>query len=461
MVVKLYGREEEIRALFEYVKLGKNILLKGRRGIGKTALVKELVKRVKDLGFNSLYVNCESITTPKTLLDFVGLSGRKQISTEEILPKFFEEISRKNIQVLVLDEFTLLIRDLSKRKPYRGVEKVIAHLRSLLEEYSGSVILTASTLWTISRLMKNYERRLARMFPVVLTLGPLTINDAAKLAFDIVGLEGVAYTIASLGDAVPFYVEALSLTQIRISDPYMAFQEELTRGALNELFRALFNDLPPVAREVIYLLAQGPKNYESLEKEVLDDTLSFALDYLQEMDLIGKTQRKKRTLYFLKDKTFGAWVSLNKTPSLYKDIKKITRILAIGFESIIRELFLSINMEIDIKDANGRVFKFGPVDYSRRVELNGEIDMLAQDTAGRTLIGEITIRENIERKIKQLSENNKKVRDKLGIKDAKLLLITYKEPGESTLRKAKKLDIYVLTRKELNNIAKIVGYRPI
>ena len=383
------------------------------------------------------------------------------MTPDEILKLFFRRLKENNIGLLVLDEFTFLVRDFSKRKPYRGAEKVIAHLRGLIDEYEGSVLFTASSLWFIAKMLKGYERRLAKMFDVVMKLDSLTIQDSSMIAYDITKDRERSFIIANLGDGVPYYVESISLTNLRVVDPYESFREELTRGALNELFRALFNDLMPAAKEVIFLLSKGPKTYEGLEKEILDKTMPYALDYLQEMDLIGRIERRRRTTYYLKDKTFGAWLTLNRKPEVSREIGKITKILSIGFEAIVRELFLGMTTEVVIRDAKGDEIEFGPTDYVKRVELDGEIDLLARDLNDRYIVGEITIRKEPARKIAQLDKNVVKLSEKMGIKEIFKLLITYNKPSEELLELAKEKGIFVLSSRELNELAKKLNYRPI
>ncbi len=310
-------------------------------------------------------------------------------------------------------------------------------------------------------MISGYERRLARMFDVVMHLDALRLEDAAKISFDIIRNEKEALTIAELGDGVPFYIESISLTRLRCEDPYEAFSEELRRGALNELFTSLFDDMPPAAREVVLVLAKGPMSFEGLEKEIIDDTLPYALDYLIEMDIIGRIERKRRVTYYIKDKTFGAWATMTKKGYTLSEIRNIKRILSLGFESIIRELFLNINKEIEIEDANNRNFIFGPTDYVKRFDIDGEVDLFAMDKKGRTVIGEITIRESSGIKLLQLLKNAEKIKQKFRIEKAILVLVVYKKPKEEILEKAIENNIYILSSEELNKLARTLGFRPI
>lgn len=456
---RIFGRENELNALVQYVQLGKKVLIKGRRGIGKTFLVKNLMHILKD-DIRSLYLNCERVTTPRVLLSEIGVEASSLSGPDEVLNAFFKTLKDQGIDLLIMDEFVYLVRDFSKRKPYRNIERVVAHLRSLILDFDGAVILTTSTLWKLYRMIRDYERRLARTFDVVMKLDPLKIEDAAKIAELIVGGGDESLSIAELGDGVPFYTEAIALTRLRCSNVYEAFLEELNRGALNELFRALFSDMPAPAREVIYLLSKGPRVYESLEKEVLDDALPYSLEYLVEMDIVGKIQRRRRTTYYIKDKVFGAWVSVNRIPELARNIHKITRLLAIGFESIVRELFLSIVSEIEIPTL-GKHLVFGPVETIRRVEMDGEIDLLAIDKRNRTIIGEITIRDDPGRKISQLIRSSRKIVDMYKIEQPFLLLITYNQPSNEIIEHASENNILIMTNKHLNQLARKINYRPI
>ena len=86
---------------------------------------------------------------------------------------------------------------------------------------------------------------------------------------------------------------------------------------------------------------------------------------------------------------------------------------------------------------------------------------MAIDAKGRTIISEITIRENPKRKIRQLLETEKKLRKKMGIREPMKLLITYKPPSETVIKLAKRNNVHIITQKHLNKLARIVRYRPI
>jgi len=458
---KLYGREREFDALKKYAELHKNVLIKGRRGIGKTHIVRALIEDLKsNRNIKAIYINCEKITTPSTLLSEAGFRTEPSLSPDDVLNELFRNARESGVEIIALDEFVFLVRDFAKRKPYRNAERVIAHLRGLISEFPGATIFTASSLWKLYKLIRGYERRLARMFDVVIKLDALTLEDSAKIAYDITGDLESSSIIAELGDGVPFYVESIALTSLRCADPYEAFVEELTRGALNELFRALFSDMPPSAREIVYLLSQSPRTFESLKHSILDNAMPYSLEYLVEMDIVGRIEKGRRVTYFIKDKTFRAWVTINRKPHVAREMHKITRVLSLGFEALVRELFLAITSETEIDTVQGKI-TFGPTDIVKRLDIDGEVNLMAIDAKGRTIISEITIRENPKRKIRQLLETEKKLRKKMGIREPMKLLITYKPPSETVIKLAKRNNVHIITQKHLNKLARIVRYRPI
>ena len=226
------------------------------------------------------------------------------------------------------------------------------------------------------------------------------------------------------------------------------------------MFRALFSDMPPSAREIVYLLSQSPRTFEGLRHSILDDAMPHSLEYLVEMDIVGRIERGRRVTYFVKDKTFGAWVTVNRKPHVTRDIHKITRVLSLGFEALVRELFLAITSEVEIDTMWGKI-TFGPTDVVRRLDVDGEADLIAIDAKGRTIIGEITIRERPERKIRQLLGVEKKLKEKMGIEAPIKLLVTYEPPSEVAIGLAERNNIHIITQKHLNKLARTVRYRPI
>ncbi len=449
------NRDSEIQFLKKALKMGKKILLKGKRGIGKSALMKKILEELEAEGIRTLSLDCQRVSMPsRLLLKLSEKTGREVTISEnpyEVLETLFRISMEEDISVIFFDEFTYLVRDFSRRNPYRGSESVIAHLRSLISEFEGGVVFASSTLLSLSKLVRGYERRMARMFDVVFKLENLTLSDTLKIIKGYGVPDNDAVILVEASDGVPFYAESLALSYLRVKNPEETVMEELTRGALSEYFRAIYTDLPIAARRILEILATGPKTYQTLVREIADDTLPFALKYLLELDFIGKIKKQKTAIYYLKDKLLGIWVRIYTEE--IRDSAFVAKLLPLAFESLIRELFLSIKREIEITDYQGKKLVFGPVERVEHLRLGDiEINLLAHDEKGRILVGEITMG-SPQKKIQQLNKVIKALKDKLGISPTYTVLISYFQGIKS--------DHIVLTRKELNSIAKKIGFRPI
>lgn len=99
-------------------RLGKNILVTGKPGIGKTAALKFVLREMEDKGLDKqaipLYVNCwKKDTAHKIVLEICDQIGYKWVQnkkTDEIL-KEITEILNKKAAVIVLDEADKLDSD--------------------------------------------------------------------------------------------------------------------------------------------------------------------------------------------------------------------------------------------------------------------------------------------------------------------------------------------------------------
>ena len=169
-------REKELKELTKLVELRKKniekfaILVIGIRRIGKTALVKKFAESNR-----VIYIDCEKITIPSQLFDefcqkiallehpndenfVITMNGNdilrqyfpsyifsREINFWNILEFMWHVAEDLKVDALILDEFLDLFEVIGRTKQYRKFEKVLAHIRSLIQEYTVPTILLSSS----------------------------------------------------------------------------------------------------------------------------------------------------------------------------------------------------------------------------------------------------------------------------------------------------------------------------
>ena len=74
---RFFDREVELEALTERVRDGTHTLLTAQRRMGKTSLVRELLRRLKDEGrFETIFVDLEGASTPADAISEIGFQSR-------------------------------------------------------------------------------------------------------------------------------------------------------------------------------------------------------------------------------------------------------------------------------------------------------------------------------------------------------------------------------------------------
>ena len=74
---RFFDREAELEALAERVRDGTHTLLTAQRRMGKTSLVRELLRRLKDEErFETIFVDLEDASTPADAVAEIGFQAR-------------------------------------------------------------------------------------------------------------------------------------------------------------------------------------------------------------------------------------------------------------------------------------------------------------------------------------------------------------------------------------------------
>ena len=74
---RFFDREVELEALIERVKDGTHTLLTAQRRMGKTSLVRELLRRIgKEKHFETVFVDLEAAANPEDVITEIGVQSR-------------------------------------------------------------------------------------------------------------------------------------------------------------------------------------------------------------------------------------------------------------------------------------------------------------------------------------------------------------------------------------------------
>ena len=190
---QFFDRDAELEALTERVKDGTHTLLTAQRRMGKTSLVRELLRRLKDEGcFETIFVDLEGASTPADAIAEIGVRSKSvqgvqhklkswlantlqgvvdrvdTLSVSEVQVKLRAGIDAGNWQqkgdevfaalaeneqpvVLAIDELPILVNRLLKGDDYcitperrQAVDEFLSWLRKNGQEHRGRVCLILS-----------------------------------------------------------------------------------------------------------------------------------------------------------------------------------------------------------------------------------------------------------------------------------------------------------------------------
>jgi AAA+ ATPase superfamily predicted ATPase len=207
----LVDRREELKALEEWFRRGRVAVIFGRRRVGKTRLVLEFIKDKK-----AIYLLAADSTLEYNLRKFSEeLSER--FSVPGLRFEDFEELfrlveSRRDVDLVVLDEFGYLVRAGALPQFQRVVDLVLK---------TKKLVLTGSTVSIIESKLLGYRSPLYGRVDLVKRLQPLRFHHLFEW-FPNASLDGAIAVYGATG-GVPRYLEFFS----------ECTQEEVKRVMLN------------------------------------------------------------------------------------------------------------------------------------------------------------------------------------------------------------------------------------
>ena len=487
------NRDEELRYLSNLVMTKSKVLLLGLRGYGKSSLLRKLLELLLSRGIVGVFIDCLRIYNGgDLLLEFRNYLNKMNVSAGDVfrelellaktvnprsaLDSLFEFAKKLNIGVLIFDEISTLIQRFSVFKPYRrlgGARAVGEHLKSLLDSFDGAVIFSDTSISALHELFREYTSPLFREFTAEIFLEPLSIEDTIEYARILLKRKGVELDneslnlIAQFSGGVPQYVRIIvdlineSMDREALED---MLEYNIKFGFLNTYFRALLDKFSPAEQETLYVISRGFTRFSEIEDKVTNAPAT--LESLQRKGMVIKIEKgKKRTHYLLRDKLFAYWLATREFPRLKRLADERARLLYIGLEALVREIFFTLQQEVKIVDELGNELIIEPTTDVKRYEgALGEVDMIAITKSKKTYVAEIygglkCPKRKLDELIKAMV-----IAEKLGHKEIIGLLITYFPPPQELTKHAEEIrkqgiELYILTKKQLKDISKYSAIR--
>ena len=282
------GRQSELNRLLELKvkKTASFIVVKGRRRVGKSRLIKEFGKHFKHV-YSFIGLAPDDKTTPIHQLDEFSHQIARQFKTplaqynswSDAFWAVGERIPRGNVLVL-FDEISWM----GSKDP-----TFLAKIKNLWDEQLKQndqlvfVICGSASAWIEKNILSNtgYVGRIS----FTLTLDELPLIDCDKFwpknisaheKFKVLGLTG----------GVPKYLEEIN--------PKQSVEENIKRlcftkgGLLVEEFEQIFSDTflrkSEFYKEIVRVLVNGPREQQKLKQSFDGNTLGRISEYLAELD---------------------------------------------------------------------------------------------------------------------------------------------------------------------------------
>lgn len=389
------AREKEKELLKRKLTSGKkaSILLYGRRRIGKTSLVREVLEEIPDAVIIShefhkvaLEINLEEFSNS------VGLAfGIRSMPAFRTIVDAFTFIAAQNRRtIVVLDEYS----DLKEGAPNGAVD---SYLRTCIDTLSEniSLIVLGSTLKLMGELLEE-DNPLFGRFTTVLRLRPFDYFDSGRFFPDLSFHDrmlmycvfGGSPYVLSLLDGSRSMEDNLIETMISPDGPLKNYTEAVINLEAGRV---------PHGVTILTLLGNGKKRYSELESFIgksATGVLSKELQRLVELELIEKVEpinkpARSKCFYRIQDplvRFHFAYASLRSgmmlNPELsYANLVKpsLHEFIARSFEDACREYFV----RLIARGLRNDILAVGTYWYDNpKTRTNGEFDVALKTSGG-------------------------------------------------------------------------------
>lgn len=395
------GRDNELKGLSE--KLNNNrfesILIYGRRRIGKTELIKEVIK---NLNFVSIYFECKLSLLNENLIDFNNEVNRvlncdfRFDSFKKIL-KFLFDYSRKEKIVLVIDEFPYLLQSKAL---------IISDIRDLIDEYCMNSKMKIILSGSLVQVMKNLNDSSSETYGRFTSIIPLTAFDyfdSSKFYDNYSDEEKIL--IYSVFGGVAFFnslidssLTALDNIKKLILNKNSILQLEVENMVISEVSKI------SLANSVVNIIGEGNTKYSDIVNRLTSNKSEkvnpdYILKKLIDLEIIEKVypinekNNKKRTFYRFKDNLmefYYRYIYRYKNANSYLTVDDfydefikedlLSRYLPLKFENISKEFLIRANQKHKISPL---FYDIGTYFFNdSKLKINRQFDLVTEDKNG-------------------------------------------------------------------------------
>ncbi len=399
---EFYDRKEELTLLedrYSNLSSGEMIVLYGRRRVGKTELVKQFLKKIK----NHFYFYVE-VTQRKGILDSLSKSVKEQFNENKPFNNFYEFLdyignkSEKESFVLVIDEFQRFLEIAPE-----FITNIQNAWDSKLKNRKILILLLGSSIGMIQKIMNSKAGALYGRAQKI-KISPFRYSDF-RLMFKELNEDEKVLTYSVFG-GTPDYLDKFKKVQGNFYDKI--FELILKKRAIlleepknlleyeNVRIHAKYNS-------ILQAISSGKETLKEIEDftKISASTMPAYITRLDELlDLVGRKDpvlgKERLGRYCIKDNFFKFWYKFifpNQTPlnlgntKLVSDLIKENLNAYVGriFEEIVKEFLISYNTR-EIKNLKLNFENIGSW-WDRN---NNEIDILAYNLKEKNfLLGEV------------------------------------------------------------------------
>ena len=391
------GRKEELNELTSYLNSDKqeNIIIYGRRRIGKSELIKEALRTTNKTAIFYQATETSQLENVKALSRIIGQRFNLGSITFESFDAIFNFLfNQKDEYILVLDEYPYL----SNVSP--GLDSVI---QKAIDTYKNTsklkVVLLGSYIDIMSKLNHSDQPLFGRITKSMF-LGEMNYYETS-LFFPNVDLETKVKYYSVFG-GVPYFNSFI--------DQNKSFEENVKNLIIsknsplsNYIELILSKELRKIenANNIFLIIAKGISKFNDILSNltISSSQLSQVLNNLITMDLIKRTtpinegSNSRRTHYKINDnyiEFFYRYIyrnqterSLMNTNDFYDEIIKEnlhSSFIPMKFEDISEQYLIISNKDSKIKPP---LYKIGKYWYDNPKEkINGEFDLVSLDKNG-------------------------------------------------------------------------------